>query len=78
MDNYRVFYNKEDKWDLPTEKFGEEEQPMESYYTIVRLQGEEKPEFIQIMPFTPQKKNNMIAWLAGRSDGNNYGQVVGI
>jgi len=76
MDNYRVFYNKEDKWDLPTEKFGEEEQPMESYYTIVRLQGEEKPEFIQIMPFTPQKKNNMIAWLAGRSDGNNYGKLL--
>lgn len=76
MDNYRVFYNKEDKWDLPTEKFGNEEKPMESYYTVVKLQGEENPEFIQIMPFTPQKKNNMIAWLAGRSDGNNYGKLL--
>ncbi len=76
MENYRVFYNKEDKWNLPTELFGTKEEPMESYYTIVRLPGEEKPEFIQIMPFTPQNKKNMIAWLAGRSDGDNYGKLL--
>jgi hypothetical protein len=76
MQNYRVFYNKEDKWDLPTEIFGSEEQTMESYYTIVRLPGEEKPEYIQIMPFTPHSKKNMIAWFAGRSDGKNYGKLL--
>jgi len=76
MENYRVFYNKEDKWNLPTELFGTKEEAMEPYYTIVRLPGDEKPEFIQIMPFTPQNKKNMIAWLAGRSDGENYGKLL--
>ncbi|KUK64696.1 MAG: hypothetical protein XE00_0334 [Desulfofundulus kuznetsovii] len=76
MQNYRVFYNKEDKWDLPTEIFGSEEQTMESYYTIARLPGEEKPEYIQIIPFTPHNKKNMIAWFAGRSDGKNYGKLL--
>ncbi|MEW6276451.1 MAG: UPF0182 family protein, partial [Bacillota bacterium] len=76
MEDYRVFYNKEDKWNLPTELFGPKEEPMQPYYTIVKLPGEEKPEFIQIMPFTPQNKKNMIAWLAGRSDGENYGKLL--
>jgi len=49
---------------------------MESYYTIARLPGEEKPEYIQIMPFTPHNKKNMIAWFTGRSDGKNYGKLL--
>ena len=76
MQNYRVFYNKEDKWQLPTELFGREELAMEPYYTIARLPGEARPEFILIMPFTPQNKKNMIAWLAARSDGENYGKLL--
>lgn len=76
MEDPEVFYNKEDKWSLPTELFGQKEQQMEPYYTIVKLPGEKKPEFIQIMPFTPHKKINMIAWLAGRSDGENYGRLL--
>jgi len=76
MEDYRVFYNKEDKWNLATELLGDKEETVEPYYTIVRLPGEEAPEFIQIMPFTPQNKKNMVAWLAGRSDGANYGKLL--
>ncbi|MFZ5634166.1 MAG: UPF0182 family protein [Bacillota bacterium] len=76
MEDPEVFYNKEDKWSLPTELFGAKEQQMEPYYTIVKLPGEKQPEFIQIMPFTPHKKINMISWLAGRSDGGNYGKLL--
>lgn len=76
MEDIEVFYNKEDKWSLPNEIFGQKEQQMESYYTIVKLPGEKNPEFIQIMPFTPHKKMNMVAWLAGRSDGENYGKLL--
>ncbi|OAT81359.1 UPF0182 family protein [Desulfotomaculum copahuensis] len=78
MTDYRVFYNKEDKWNLPTEVSGtnNEEQPMEPYYTIARLPGDKQPEFIQILPFTPQNKKNMVAWLAGRSDGSKYGKLL--
>lgn len=76
MENYRVFYNKEDKWNRATELYGREEQQMGSYYTILKLEGEERPEFVQIMPFTPQDKKNMIGWLVGRSDSENYGKLL--
>lgn len=76
MEDPEVFYNKEDKWNLPTELFGAKEHQMEPYYTIVKLPGEKQSEFIQILPFTPHKKINMISWLAGRSDGENYGKLL--
>ncbi|KJR98501.1 MAG: hypothetical protein VR68_10530 [Peptococcaceae bacterium BRH_c4a] len=76
MEDPEVFYNKEDKWSLPTELFRQKEQQMEPYYTIVKLPGEARPEYVQILPFTPHKKINMIAWMAGRSDGENYGKLL--
>jgi len=76
MKNAQVFYNKEDKWELPTEIFAGEERPMEPYYAVIKLPGKEEPEFILIMPFTPQSKKNMISWIAARSDGDNYGSLL--
>jgi len=49
---------------------------MEPYYTIMRLPGEKKEEFILLLPFTPNKKDNMIAWLAARSDLPHYGRLI--
>lgn len=76
MQNPQVFYNREDKWEIPTEIFGREEQRMEPYYTIVQLPGEDHTEYIQITPFTPTTKRNMIGWMAARSDGDNYGSLL--
>lgn len=76
MENTQVFYNKEDRWELPTEIFAGEEIKLEPYYTIIKLPDSTEPEFVQIMPFTPTNKKNMIAWLAGRSDGENYGRLL--
>jgi hypothetical protein len=76
MEDPQVFYNKEDKWNLPTEMFGKEEKTMEPYYTIIKLPGESQPEFVLILPFTPQNKKNMVAWLAARSDGDDYGKLI--
>lgn len=76
MNDPQVFYNREDKWNLPTEKVGSEEKPMEAYYTITVLPGEQKPEYVLIMPFSPQNKKNMVAWMAARSDGKNYGKLI--
>lgn len=76
MENTQVFYNKEDRWELPTEIFDGEEIKLEPYYTIIKLPDSSAPEFVQIMPFTPTNKKNMIAWLAGRSDGENYGRLL--
>ena len=75
MQNTQVFYNKEDKWSLPTELFYESFQEMEPYYLIMNLPGEEKEEFVLLIPFTPANKPNLVAWLAARSDGDNYGKL---
>jgi uncharacterized membrane protein (UPF0182 family) len=49
---------------------------MEPYYTIMRLPGEKQEEFILLIPFNPSKKDNMIAWMAARSDGAQYGTLI--
>ncbi|RJX28794.1 MAG: UPF0182 family protein [Dethiobacter sp.] len=71
-----VFYNREDLWQIPNEKYAGTVQPVEPYYTILQLPGEEEPEFVLILPFTPARRDNMIAWMAGRSDGENYGELL--
>ena len=72
MTNPAVFYNREDQWDVPVVD-GEQMQP---YYTIMRLPGEPRAEFIQMLPFTPRGKNNLAAWMVARSDGDQYGKML--
>jgi uncharacterized membrane protein (UPF0182 family) len=76
MTDPTVFYNKEDMWESPREIFGSQEQLMKSYYLIMKLPGEDKPEFILLVPFVPTGKENMISWLAARCDPENYGRLV--
>ncbi|MDO9535638.1 MAG: UPF0182 family protein [Bacillota bacterium] len=71
-----VFYNREDLWQIPMEKYGENVQAVEPYYTVLQLPGEEEPEFLLVLPYTPARRDNMIAWMAGRSDGENYGELL--
>lgn len=71
----QVFFVGEDVWNVPTEKFRQQEQLVEPYYVVMTLPGETKEEFVLILPFTPRSKQNTIAWLAGRSDGDNYGKL---
>ncbi|MCF7804001.1 MAG: UPF0182 family protein [Candidatus Marinimicrobia bacterium] len=71
-----VFYNQEDKWEYPTEVYEGNEKRVEPYYLIMELPEERGEEFILIYPFTPVNKDNMIAWLAGRSDGEHYGELL--
>ena len=72
MTDPTVFYNREDQWDVPVVD-GEQMQP---YYTIMRLPGEPRAEFIQMLPFTPIGKNNLAAWMVARSDGDQYGKML--
>nr|WP_242026749.1 UPF0182 family protein [Phormidium tenue] len=76
MENPEVFYNREDLWRFP--EHGEEgaAEPMEPYYVIMKLPQLEGEEFMQILPFTPANRDNMIAWMAGGSDGDNYGKLL--
>ena len=72
----RSFYLKEDQWDIPTEIFGSTEQQVRPYYVIARIPGGTSEEFMLILPFVPLNRTNAIAWLAARSDGENYGKLV--
>ncbi len=76
MRDPQVFYNKEDLWSIPKRVVEGQERDMEPYYTIMRLPEEKSEEFILLSPFNPSRKDNMIAWLAARSDGPHYGKLI--
>jgi len=76
MTTPQVFYNKEDLWEIPVLAGSGGEKPMAPYYTIMRLPQEKSEEFILMLPFTPNRKDNLSAWIVGRSDGEHYGQLV--
>ncbi len=76
MKDPMVFYNKEDVWVIPDEIYRGNRQEMQPYYVIMKLPGEEDEEFILMIPFTPKGKENMVAWMAARSDQPNYGKVL--
>jgi uncharacterized membrane protein (UPF0182 family) len=76
MKDPEVFYNKEDLWSFPRERHKGENGVMQPYYTIMRLPGEPREEFILMLPMVPNNRDNMIAWLAARCDGEHYGKVI--
>ncbi len=68
-----VFYNREDQWQIPSIDENGSEVAMQPYYTVMRLPGEQEAEFIQMLPFTPGRRDNLAAWLVARSDPEHYG-----
>jgi uncharacterized membrane protein (UPF0182 family) len=76
MSDPEVFYNKEDLWSFPERNHGGRSVRMEPYYTVMRLPGAASEEFILMLPMVPNRRDNMIAWLAARCDGANYGSVI--
>jgi len=78
MQDPQVFYNKEDLLSIPRRSVDGREREMEPYYTIMRLPGEDKEEFVLLLPFTPNKRDNMRAWLAARSDAPHYGKLTAL
>ncbi|MEO0768340.1 MAG: UPF0182 family protein, partial [Cyanobacteria bacterium J06649_4] len=77
MEDAEVFYNQEDLWQLPQQlASNDQSEQMQPYYVIMRLPNAQSEEFLQILPFTPSRKDNMVAWMAARCDGDRYGQLV--
>ena len=72
----QVYYNREDLWVLPNETYAGKVAPMESYYILMKLPGSSQLEYLLMTPFTPQKRNNMISWLAARCDFPEYGKML--
>jgi uncharacterized protein len=71
-----VFYNREDQWRAPNEIYGSQQQLVQPYYLITKLPSGQSEEFILLRPFTPAQRNNLIAWLSARSDGDQYGKML--
>ncbi len=81
MTNPQVFFNREDLWTVATETRSDTDGPqsvqaMQPNYVLMKLPGGTSEEFDEILPFTPANRNNLIGWIAGRSDGENYGTAV--
>ncbi|MFW5921278.1 MAG: UPF0182 family protein, partial [Polyangiales bacterium] len=76
MNDPELVYNREDQWEIPTIQRGGRSQQLEPYYTIMRLPGEERSEYIIMLPFTPKQKDNLAAWMVARNDGDHLGQMV--
>jgi uncharacterized membrane protein (UPF0182 family) len=76
MTDAQVFYNREDQWQIPNEVYGDKPRLVEPYYLITSLPEVPFEEFILLLPFTPMERTNLVAWLAARSDGENYGKLL--
>ncbi len=81
MRDTELFYNREDLWSVASEvTLGEDREQVtrtiEPNFVLMRLPGEASLEFVEILPFTPSNRNNLIGWIAGRSDGSNYGKAI--
>jgi uncharacterized membrane protein (UPF0182 family) len=72
----QVFYNDEDLWAVPWERGGSEQSLVEPYYVLMRLPQEEQLQFLLMMPLTPSRRDNMIAWMAARCDFPAYGELL--
>jgi uncharacterized protein len=73
-----AFYNRSDLWDIAktSNRQGEPATPVAPTYVVATLPGEEKPEFMLIIPFTPANKDNLIGFMLARCDGEHLGQLV--
>jgi uncharacterized membrane protein (UPF0182 family) len=72
----RTFYNGDDVWSVPLEIYGNTTTPVQPYYVTMELPGEDRSEFVMLLPFTPLKRTNLVGWLAARNDPPNYGELL--
>ncbi|MGH2528396.1 MAG: UPF0182 family protein [Actinomycetota bacterium] len=79
-----VFYQKQDFWAVPfdptvsarVDDVTQEEVPLRPYYLLMRLPGEADETFVLVLPFTPAERQNIVAWMAAKSDPEDYGEIV--
>jgi uncharacterized membrane protein (UPF0182 family) len=76
MQDPRVFYNREDMWNIPNEVYQGQPTKMVPYYVLLQLPDDTQPAFQLVLPFTPTRRDNMVALLAAKSDPGDYGRRV--
>jgi uncharacterized membrane protein (UPF0182 family) len=78
MSNPVVFYNREDVWEVANQFYNtsKEQAEVNPSYVVMKLPGRQNEEFLLIQPFTPQNKDNMVSWMAGVCDGEDYGKLI--
>jgi hypothetical protein len=76
MTDPQVFYNREDLWSFAQEKYAGNTIPMIPYYILMRLPGQKELMYLLMSPFTPQNRDNMIAWMAANCDFPEYGKML--
>ncbi len=76
MVDTQVFYNQEDLWAFPQEKYAGTAVQMIPYYILMRLPDTKELQYLLMTPFTPQDRDNMIAWMAAKCDSPEYGQLI--
>jgi uncharacterized membrane protein (UPF0182 family) len=84
--NVDAFYTKADEWEIPRDaaalennpSLDEAQAPLDPYYLLFTLPSQTEEEFVLIQPYVPKEKENMIAWLAARSDPEHYGELYAV
>lgn len=72
----QVFYNQEDLWVFPQQKYAGTALPMEPYYILMKLPGSDQLQYLLMIPFTPENRQNMTAWMAAKCDFPEYGKML--
>ena len=72
----RTFYNGDDVWAVPLEIYGSSNTPVEPYHLTLQLPGQQRSEFVLLLPFSPLRRPNLVAWLAARNDPPHYGELM--
>jgi uncharacterized membrane protein (UPF0182 family) len=76
MADPKVFYNREDLWAFSQEKYAGNTTRMMPYYILMRLPGGKELMYLLMTPFTPQGRDNMVAWMAAQCDFPDYGKIL--
>ena len=74
--NPRIFYSGDDVWQVPMELYGEKQIPVAPYHITAQVKPSQTSEFLLLQPLTPLARPNLSAWLAARSDGEHYGELI--
>lgn len=84
------FYNRADEWSVPndpafaanqgggTALTASTQRRLQPFYLLMRLPGETEEEFVLIQPYLARGRPNMVAWLAGRSDGEFLNELFAV